>query len=254
MQPNRFSPRTGLFCGVSIALISLSGCVESTGSSGGASGGTAQATASAPSVSVSRGKTAEERKLEREVQNLNQITRDIIVSNTVQGVVVGALAGCALSRLAGKDCADGAVAGGIAGGIYGNQVGRQAAQKKRELVAADQTLAKPRGIRQKLSGVESNLMAVLRKQDSEIASLRRQVSAGQVSASAAKSRISSINDNRRTVSNGLAKSEANVASEKAKLVNLERGSGENYATTKAAVDSTSSRIRSLRNTVKLVSS
>lgn len=237
---------------VSCLLIALAGC-ETTGTNGGSGSSSARSVSMPASASIQRGKTAEERKLEREVKNLNQITRDIVISNTVQGAVVGAVAGCALAELTGRKCANGAVVGGVAGGLFGNNVGRKAAADKRQMVQLDQTIAKLRGIQEKLSGVESNLRAVLRRQNSEIASLRRQVSAGQVSASAAKSRISSINDNRRTISSGLAVSENNLAKERATLVSASKQSGQNVNAATRAVSSTQSRVRSLRNTVQLVS-
>lgn len=245
--------RAVLLGAASAALVSLAGCVETSGTAGNG-GATATNTASrTASASITRGKTDEERALERDVRNLNQITRDIVVANTVQGAIVGALAGCALAELTGRKCAQGAVVGGVAGGVYGNNVGRQAAQAKRTMVELDQTIAKLRNVQQQLTGVETSLRAVLRKQNSEIASLRRQVSAGQLSAAAVRARISSINANRRAVSEGLQASENNVAEERATLVSLERDSGQNLSTAKNAVSSTQSRIRSLRNTVQLVS-
>ncbi|MEM7671231.1 MAG: hypothetical protein AAF317_19265 [Pseudomonadota bacterium] len=190
--------------------------------------------------------------MEREVRDLNQITRNIIVSNTIQGAVAGAVAVCVIVELASGACGEGAISGALTGGLFGNAVGRQAAQKKRELVAADQTLEKLRGVQAQLTGVEQNLRAVLNRQNSEIASLRRQVSAGQVSASAARSRINAINDNRANVIRGLDASRENVSEEQAKLVRLEQESGENLRSTRRAVSSTSNRIQALRNTVRLV--
>jgi chromosome segregation ATPase len=158
-----------------------------------------------------------------------------------------------LARLNGRDCRDGAIAGGLLGGLAGNQIGQAAAEAKRDLVKADETLAKLRGVQQKLSGIETSLQAVLRRQNSEISSLRRQLAAGQVTQSAVNSRIGSINSNRAAVINGLQAGETNIAREKAELVSLERESGQNLRTTKRAVDSTQARIRSLRNTVRIVS-
>lgn len=237
-------------CTASIIALLLSGCVE--GTTAGAGGGSVAASASASSASVTRGKTAEERQLEAEVRDLNQITRNIIVSNTVQGAIVGALGGCILAELTNGNCGRGAVAGGLLGGLAGNTVGRQAAQKKRELVAADETIAKLRGVEARLSGVQASLRAVTRRQNSEIASLRRQVAAGQVSASAAKRRISAINANRTAVIRGLDASRQNVAKEEAQLVRLEQQSGERYTSTKRQVRQTSNRIQSLRNSVALI--
>ncbi|WP_342070363.1 hypothetical protein [Yoonia algicola] len=229
----------------------LSGCDEAAMNSMGAS--TNGASSASSSATVARGKTAEERALEREVASLNRQTRDIIVSNTVQGALAGAAVGCVMARMMGEDCVDGALAGGVLGGVAGNQVGQQAAQANADLVRADETLAKLQGIQQKLGGIETNLSAVLSRQNSEVASLRRQLAAGQVSEQAVASRISAINNNRATMANSLQESEMNMVNERAELVSLEQEGGQRFTTTKNAVDSTRSRIRSLRNTVSLVS-
>lgn len=233
------------------AAMGVAGCVE--GTPGAQQNGSPALRSAAPAAAVARGKTAEERKLERDVRNLNQITRDIVISNTIQGAVAGAIAGCVLANLTDRDCKDGAIAGGIAGGIFGNQVGRQAAQAKREMVQLDATLAKLRGVSERLSRVETDLRAVVNRQNSEIASLRRQVNAGQVSASAAQARIAAINSNRQAVRDGLQSSRANVDREGAKLASLEHESAAGRTEVRRAVSNTSNRIARLRNSVRLVS-
>lgn len=232
------------------SVLALAGCVEGVP---GASPSGASTGSSATQVAVARGKTAEERALEKEVRSLNEVTRNIVVSNTIQGALAGAAAGCLLARVTNRDCADGAIAGGLLGGVAGNQVGRAAAQKKRELVSADQTLAKLQGVSQRLASVEGNLRSVVARQNSEIASLRRQVSAGQVSSRAAQSRINAINSNRRAVINGLDASRANVDKEQQNLIRVEQESGQSQARLKRAVGGTSNRIQRLRNSVSLVS-
>jgi uncharacterized protein YcfJ len=231
------------------AALMLSGCQE------GAMSGSTAINASAPASSsiVSRGKNKQEIALERQVQDLNQVTRNIIVSNTIQGAVAGAVAGCILAELTNRRCVEGAVAGGILGGVAGNQIGQKAAKANQDLVKADETLAKLRGVQKKLGAVEVNLRQVLKSQNSEIASLRRQVSAGQVSKSAASGRIAAINSNRSAVISGLQKSEQNVAKERVELVSLEKRSGQKLGSTKKAVSSTEARIKNLRSTVRLAS-
>lgn len=232
-------------------MLALSGCEEAGNVSASTSPSSAQI---ASSSSVQRGKTSEELKLEREVRNLNQITQDIVVSNTIQGALAGAAIGCLIGHMTRDNCGQGALAGGLLGGVAGNQVGQQAAQAKRELVAADQTIAKLKGINTRLNSVESQLRGVVSRQNSEIASLQRQLAAGQVSRSAFDSRVSAINSNRQEVINGLAASEKNVAEERAQLVSAEREGGQQLTSTKAAVDSTRSRIASMRQSVNLISS
>lgn len=204
--------------------------------------------------SVSAGKTSEERALEKEVANLNRTTRNIVVKNILEGAAVGAAAGCVTAAVTDNSCGQGALIGGGLGAIFGASVGNKAANAKREIVQADQTIAKLKGIDSRLGGVEANLKAVLRSQNSEISSLRRQLAAGQATKSSVDARISAINNNRQTISARLQDSEKNLATEKAELVAAEKANGQKLSTTKRAVDSTSRRLRNLRGSVKQVSS
>lgn len=217
----------------------LSGCMEQAGSL------------------TSSSKTPEERQLEKEAKSLTQVTRDIVVRNTVEGAVIGAVAGCALAVMFGgdsSDCAAGAAIGGVAGGVGGNQVGRQAAAANQELVKQDQIISNLRGINQRLGGVETRLRSVVRSQNAEINSLRRQLAAGQISDSAYTARVNAINNNRQTVINALAQSENNVVSSRNELVNLERQSGRPLTQSKNAATSTQRRLASIRNSIRLVGS
>ncbi|MHA6325220.1 hypothetical protein [Roseivivax sp. CAU 1753] len=202
---------------------------------------------------MTTGKTSAEIELEKEVQDLDQVTRTIIASNTVQGGLAGALGGCVISGLTNGDCGSGALRGGMLGGIRGNQVGQQAAQVKRDLVQADQTIANLKEINRKLSGVEANLRMVIDRQDSEIASLKRQLGAGQVSAQSVNARVSAINDNRTAVIDGLLASERNVSEERARLVAVETQSGQSLSQAKNAVGSTQNRIASMRKSIAMAS-
>ena len=214
------------------------------------------------SLSVASGggggkKTAQERKLEQEVRSLNQQTRSIITKNTIQGAAVGALAGCGVALIFGgdgSDCARGAVAGGVVGGVAGNQVGRKAAKVNQELVKQRETIAKLSGINKRLGGIEANLRSVVRSQNAEIASLRRQVAAKQISPSQFNARVNAIKSNRQNIRNGLVKAENNVSKSQAELVKLERQGGKPLTQTKRAASSTKNRLTRLRKSVRLVSS
>lgn len=220
------------------------------------SGGT---TASQPrpaaTARLSAQKTEAERKLEAEVKSLDQITRDIVTRNTIEGALAGAAAGCALGILLGgnsRDCARGAVAGGVAGGVAGNQIGQQAAAKNVALVQRDQVLAQLTGISQRLNSVEVNLQAVLRAQDAEIASLRRQVAANQITQSSLNARLSSINSNRSIVDAGLAKAETNmVATQDEIRVAQTQGQGD-LGPVADATASTRTRLARNRSLIQLV--
>lgn len=229
---------------VALALVT-SGCTDTTG---GTSAGAVS------SVSVS-GKNANEVALEREVMSLQQQTKNIIVRNTVEGAVMGALAGCALAVMMGgdeRDCARGAAVGGIAGGVGGNAVGRAAAEKNEELVKQDAILANLKGINSKLGSVQSRLSAVLAAQKAEIASLKRQLDAKQISKSSYDARIRSINSNRTAVANGLQAAEAGVARSRTDLAAVEKEGGRPMPALQTAAKSTESRLKSLRGSIDLV--
>ncbi|MEM7472690.1 MAG: hypothetical protein AAF340_15175 [Pseudomonadota bacterium] len=230
----------GLFAILSLALTA---CTEDTLSSVSGGGGGK--------------KTAQERKLEQDVRSLNQQTQSIITKNTLQGAAVGALAGCGVALLFGGDggdCARGAVAGGVVGGVAGNQVGKKAAKVNQELVKQRETIAKLSGINKRLGGIEANLRSVVRSQNAEISSLRRQVNAKQISASQYNARVKAIQSNRKNVRDGLVKAENNVTKSQVELAKLEKQGGKPLTQTKRAASSTKSRLTRLRKSVRLVSS
>lgn len=221
-----------------IALL-LAGCMENVSQMG-----------------FSSNSTPEERELEKEAKSLTQVTRSIVTKNTVEGAVIGAAAGCGLMLLFGGDggdCAAGAVAGGVVGGVGGNQVGRQAAAANEELVKQDQIIANLKGINERLSGVQTRLRSVVRSQNAEINSLRRQLQNDQISESAYNSRVRAINANRQNVMNSLARSEQNVVSSRNELVSLEQQGGTRLTASKNAATRTQRRLASLRSSIRLVS-
>lgn len=229
---------------VSVALLTTA-CTEA---------GMSGSTGSSATTTVS-GKNAAEIALEKEVKSLRQQTQDIIVRNTVQGAIAGAAAGCLLMVAMGgdgDDCAKGAVIGGVAGGVGGNAVGRKAAEKNAELVKQDQILANLKGINQRLGSVNTRLSAVLAAQNTEIASLKRQLDGEQISKSAYDSRIKAINANRSAVIQGLEAAEGDVSKSRAELVSIGKEGGTSYPALQTAAQSTESRLASLRSTVKLI--
>lgn len=238
---------SGAFC----AALLASGCTDAT-VGGGAANGAKPAAFSA----VSTQKTAAERQLEADAKSLKQITNNIIVRNTVEGAVVGALAGCGLAVLMGgnaQDCARGAAVGGVVGGVAGNNVGRQAAQKKVELVQRDQVLANLKGVSAKLNVVERNLAAVVKSQNSEISSLRRQLKAGQISQASYSSRINAINSNRSTVAAALADSERDVVKSRNEIRAAQQKGQTGLGAVDSAAASTQERLARNRKALALVS-
>lgn len=198
-----------LIMGLLASSVSLSACNETT-MTGGAG---LSAKPVSTSFSVVSQKTAAEKKLEDDVKSLNKVTSNIIARNTVEGALAGAAIGCGLMLLMGgdaDDCARAAVVGGVAGGAYGNQVGKKTAAKNVELVKRDQMLANLKGVSTKLNGIEGELRSVLKSQDAELRSLKRQLATNQISQSAYNARLNAINSNRKAVDAGLAQSEKNM--------------------------------------------
>lgn len=230
--------------------LALAGCTGTTGGDGASS-----SSGAAVASSVSAKKTDAERKLEAEAKSLNQVTNDIIVRNTVEGAVVGALAGCGIALLMGgdgNDCARGAVVGGVAGGVTGNQVGRAAAAKNVELVKRDQVLANLRGVSTRLNSVESNLRSVVRAQNAEIASLNRQLAAGQVTKSSYNARVNAINSNRRTVDSALAASERNIVKTRNELRSARQQGQQGLGPVDSAAASTQDRLARNRKLLAII--
>ena len=230
--------------------LALAGCTGTTGGDGASS-----SSGGAVATAVSAQKTDAERKLEAEAKSLNQQTTDIIVRNTVEGAVVGALAGCGIALLMGgdgNDCARGAVVGGVAGGVTGNQVGRAAAAKNVELVKRDQVLANLRGVSTRLNSVESNLRSVVRAQNAEIASLNRQLAAGQVTKSSYNARVNAINSNRRTVDSALAASERNIVKTRNELRSARQQGQQGLGPVDSAAASTQDRLARNRKLLAII--
>lgn len=202
-------------------------------------------------------KTAAERKLEQDVRSLNQQTKDIVTKNTVQGALAGAAVGCGIALVLGGDggdCARAGAAGAVAGGVFGNKVGRQAADVNKELVKQREVIADLTKINGRLGVIEGNLRSVVRSQNAELASLRRQVSAKQVSASQYNARVNAIQSNRKNIQKGLTVAENNVAKSQAQLVKLEKQGGKPLTQSKRAANSTQKRLANIRKSVRLVSS
>lgn len=202
--------------------------------------------------SAPKGKTAAELSLEKQAKSLTEVSRDIVVRNTIEGAVVGAVAGCFLAELTGAKCVEGAVVGGIAGGVGGNAVGKKAADVNKELVNQRQVIANLSGINKKLAGVQSSMRRVVSAQNTEIGSLKRQLTNKQISKSQYSSRVRAINSNRRNVSASLQRTEQNVANSRKRLVSLEKQGGKSLTSSKRAAATTQSRLANLRKSVFLV--
>jgi len=203
----------------------------------------------------SAGKTQAERKLESDARSLNRVSRDIIVKNTVEGAVIGAAVGCGLGILLGgngDDCVKGAVVGGVAGGVGGNSVGRQAAKKNEEIVRTAEVVKNLSQVSQRLNGVEAQLASVVRSQNAEIRSLRRQLAANQVSQSAYDARVRSINSNRVAVRNELTKSETNVVKASKQLASARSQGQGDVRRAQQAASSSRARLARTRNSIKLI--
>ena len=203
----------------------------------------------------SAGKTQAERKLEAEARSLNQISRNIIVKNTIEGAVIGAAAGCGIAVILGgdsSDCLTGAAIGGVAGGVGGNAVGRQAAQKNEQIVKTAEVVKNLSQVSQRLNGVEAQLASVVRSQNSEIRSLKRQLDANQVSQSTYNARVRAINSNRTAVRNELAKSEANVDKASKQLASARAGGQSDVRAAQRAASSSKARLARTRNSIKLI--
>lgn len=203
------------------------------------------------------GKTAAERQLEQQAKSLNQVSRDIIVKNTVEGAIIGAAAGCGAALLFGgnrQDCVRGAVVGGVVGGVGGNAVGRKAAAKNEEIVKTAEVVKNLSQVSRRLNGVEANLRTVLRSQDAEIRSLKRQVASGQVSDRQYRARVNAINSNRKVVSNELLKSEQNIVKASAEIASARRQGQGGLGTAAKAASSNKSRLARVRSGIKTVDS
>lgn len=203
----------------------------------------------------SAGKTAAERKLEADAKSLNQVSKKIIVNNTVQGALVGAAAGCGIALILGgngSDCAAGAAAGGLIGGIGGNQVGQKAAQKNKEIVQTAAVVGNLAAVSKRLNTVEAELRSVLRSQDAEIRSLRRQVQAGQVSQSAYNARVRAIKSNRAVVNNELVKSERSVQEASNQLASAQKQGQPGLTKARQAAASNQRRLERTRSLIKQI--
>lgn len=199
---------------------------------------------------------AAEKTLVTEAKSLAQQSKDIVRRNTIQGAAIGAAAGCGLMLLMGgneKDCLAGAAAGGLVGGGVGYDAGKKAASANKKLVEQKEVIAKLSGINKKLGSVESRLRSVVRQQNAELASLRRQVAAGQLKESEYKSRAQGINANRKAVQASLQKASLQVDGAVNNLSKLEKDGAGNLSRSKQAARSTKSRLQRTMQSIELVS-
>ena len=200
--------------------------------------------------------TAAEYALLAEAKSLTQQSKDIVARNTIDGAAVGAAAGCAIQLLLGgdaDDCLKGAAVGAVAGGAVGYGAGKEAAKANTKLVEQKEVIAKLSGINQKLSGVETRLRSVVSQQNAELASLRRQVSAGQISKSVYNARARGVNSNRQAVQAALQKTSGQVDGAYKNLVALEKNGAGNLSRSKAAANSTKNRLNRTLQSIDLVS-
>lgn len=199
---------------------------------------------------------AAEKALITEANSLTRQSKDIVVRNAIEGAMVGAAAGCAFALILGgdaDDCADNAAVGAIAGGAIGYGAGQEAAKANRKLVDQKAVISKLSGINQKLGGVETRLRSVIRQQNAELASLRRQVSAGQISESAYKARVRGVNSNRQSVKAALRKTSGQVDGAYNNLVALEKDGAGKLSRSKAAANSTKKRLDRTLKSIELIS-
>lgn len=221
-------------------LFVLSACVDTTGQT---------------SFGSSAGKKKEEIALEREARSLNQVSNDIIVKNTVEGAVLGAVAGCGIALLLGgdgADCAKGAAVGGIAGGVGGNQVGKQAAQKNKEIVKSAEILKNLSSVSQRLNSVEVKLRSVLRAQNAEVRSLKRQLDAQQISKSSYQSRVKAINSNRSAIRASLEKSEKNIVKAQGEIASARKAGQPGLSAAARAASGNKARLARTKASIKLI--
>ncbi|WP_391480708.1 hypothetical protein [Nereida sp. NH-UV-3] len=227
-------------------IVALSACVDQPVSVSKAQG----------QASKNKELSASEGRLLAEAKSLSRQSRDIVARNAIEGAVIGAAAGCALSLLLGgdaDDCKDGAIVGGVAGGAVGYGAGKEAAQANKKLVEQKQVIAKISGINQKLGSIESRLRSVVRQQNAELSSLRRQVSAGQISESIYKARARGVNSNRRAVRAALQNTSGQVNGAYKNLVALEKDGAGNLSRSKAAATSTRNRLNRTVQSIDFIS-
>lgn len=199
---------------------------------------------------------AAENALVAEAKSLTQQSKDIVARNTMQGAAMGAAAGCVLELLMGgdtDDCVRSAAAGAVAGGVVGYGAGQEAANANKKLVEQKEVIAKLSGINQKLGGVETRLRSVVSQQNAELASLRRQVSAGQISKSVYDARARGVNSNRQAVQAALQETSGQVDGAYKNLVTLEEDGAGNLSRSKAAASSTKNRLNRTLQSIDLVS-
>lgn len=227
-------------------IVALSACTEETMSLPMAAGGASQ----------NKELAAAEKTLVAEAKSLSQQSKDIVTRNTVQAAAIGAAAGCGLMLLMGgdaNDCMQGAAMGAVAGGAVGYGAGKEAAKANTKLVEQKEVIAKLSGINKKLGSVETRLRSVVRQQDAELASLRRQMSAGQISESAYKARARGVNTNRKAVQSALQKTSGQVDGAYKNLVALEKDGAGDLSRSKVAANSTKSRLNRTMQSIALVS-
>lgn len=183
-----------------LLFFALSGCMQGVE---GLSLGSSQSTA--------------EREAIQATQSLARQTRDIITRNALQGAAAGAgIAGLGtlLAGGSGGDAARNAAIGAVIGGAGGAAVGSAAAEKNTQIRNREATLADLQQTNQEITAARASVQRAISEQNREIAGLRRQLQAGEISQSAYTSRVNSINRTRGQIRSNLSQASDNLASDR----------------------------------------
>jgi hypothetical protein len=153
--------------------------------------------------------TDQEMALADQAQALARLTRDMVRRSTTNGVALGAVTGCGLALISASakaKCMQGAVAGGLIGGVAGYAHGQAQVQKRVELVDASKLLASVRSTKDQLEVVKGGVASVIARQDAELAQMKAQLAAGQISQAQYNARIDAISASRAELAAALTQS------------------------------------------------
>lgn len=145
-------------------------------------------------------------ELIEQAATLDRMMADIVRNSTAKGAMIGAAVGCGVALVASSNaasCVTRAAAGGLVGAVAGNKAGNRDGVRRVEIVSVNALSRNIRRTNDQMDDIHISLRDTLARQEIELADLRNQRDAGQVSAAAYNAHVATIKRDRAELAHAL---------------------------------------------------